>query len=112
MNELHLFAGAGGGILGGMLLGHTTPTMEQIDQKTRQTILKEYKRHIMRAHHLSYPFFSINEDDMETIKEMADFSYKRWINRGSVCGQMLTARDDYSFHIIIATENFIRQRLK
>lgn len=77
--------------------------------KTRQTILKEYKRHIMRAHHLSYPFFSINEDDMETIKEMADFSYKRWINRGSVCGQMLTARDDYSFHIIIATENFIRQ---
>jgi len=24
MRELHLFAGAGGGILGGMLLGHTT----------------------------------------------------------------------------------------
>lgn len=23
MRELHLFAGAGGGILGGMLLGHT-----------------------------------------------------------------------------------------
>lgn len=28
MNELHLFAGAGGGILGGVLLGHTTKQVE------------------------------------------------------------------------------------
>jgi site-specific DNA-cytosine methylase len=40
MRELHLFAGAGGGILGGLLLGHTTVCAVEIEPYCRQ-ILKQ-----------------------------------------------------------------------
>ena len=39
MNELHLFAGAGGGILGGMLLGHTCVCAVEWDKHARQCLL-------------------------------------------------------------------------
>jgi DNA (cytosine-5)-methyltransferase 1 len=39
MNELHLFAGAGGGILGGMLLGHTCVCAVEWDKHARQVLL-------------------------------------------------------------------------
>ena len=38
MNELHLFAGAGGGILGGMLLGHRCIGAVEIDPYCRAVI--------------------------------------------------------------------------
>ena len=39
MNELHLFAGVGGGILGGMMLGHTPVGAVEIDDHARQVLL-------------------------------------------------------------------------
>ena len=38
MNELHLFAGAGGGILGGILLGHTTVCAVEIEPYCRKVL--------------------------------------------------------------------------
>ena len=38
-NELHLFAGAGGGILGGILLGHTCVCAVEIEPYARQVLL-------------------------------------------------------------------------
>lgn len=38
MNELHLFAGAGGGIYGGQLLGHTTVCAVEIESYCRQVM--------------------------------------------------------------------------
>jgi DNA (cytosine-5)-methyltransferase 1 len=38
MRELHLFAGAGGGILGGMLLGHTPVCAVEIDKYCRRVL--------------------------------------------------------------------------
>ena len=40
MNELHLFAGAGGGILGGMLLGHTCVCAVEIEEYPRKILLQ------------------------------------------------------------------------
>ena len=40
MNELHLFAGAGGGILGGMLLGHTCVCAVEIEPYPRKVLLQ------------------------------------------------------------------------
>ena len=39
MNELHLFAGAGGGILGGVLLGHRTVCAVEIESAARGMLL-------------------------------------------------------------------------
>ena len=39
-NELHLFAGAGGGILGGILLGHTTVCAVELEASARQIMLE------------------------------------------------------------------------
>jgi DNA (cytosine-5)-methyltransferase 1 len=39
VNELHLFAGAGGGILGGMLLGHTCVCAVEWDKHARNVLL-------------------------------------------------------------------------
>ena len=38
MRELHLFAGAGGGILGGMMLGHTPVAAVEIDPYCRAVL--------------------------------------------------------------------------
>lgn len=43
MNELHLFAGAGGGILGGMLLGHTTVCAVEIEPYCREVLLQRQR---------------------------------------------------------------------
>jgi len=43
MNELHLFAGAGGGILGGMLLGHTTVCAVEIEPYCRKVLLQRQR---------------------------------------------------------------------
>lgn len=43
MNELHLFAGAGGGILGGMLLGHTTVCAVEIEPYARRVLLQRQR---------------------------------------------------------------------
>ncbi len=40
MNELHLFAGAGGGILGGQLLGHTCVCAVEIEPYCRRVLLQ------------------------------------------------------------------------
>lgn len=47
MNELHLFAGAGGGILGGMLLGHTCVCAVEIDPYCRQVLLQRQRDRIL-----------------------------------------------------------------
>lgn len=43
MNELHLFAGAGGGILGGILLGHTTICAVEIEPYCRKVLLQRQR---------------------------------------------------------------------
>lgn len=43
MNELHLFAGAGGGILGGHLLGHTCVCAVEIDKYCRRVLLQRQR---------------------------------------------------------------------
>jgi len=43
MNELHLFAGAGGGILGGQLLGHTCVCAVEIEPYCRKVLLQRQR---------------------------------------------------------------------
>jgi DNA (cytosine-5)-methyltransferase 1 len=43
MNELHLFAGCGGGILGGILLGHTCVCAVEIEAYRRSTLLQRQR---------------------------------------------------------------------
>jgi len=47
MNELHLFAGCGGGILGGMLLGHTTVCAVEIEPYCRKVLLQRQRDGIL-----------------------------------------------------------------
>lgn len=43
INELHLFAGAGGGILGGILCGHTTVCAVEIEPYARRVLLQRQR---------------------------------------------------------------------
>lgn len=47
LNELHLFAGAGGGILGGMLLGHKPVCAVEINQYCRKVLLQRQRDGIL-----------------------------------------------------------------
>ena len=47
MNELHLFAGAGGGILGGKLLGHSCVCAVEIEPYARQVLLQRQRDGIL-----------------------------------------------------------------
>ena len=47
LNELHLFAGAGGGILGGMLLGHTTVCAVELEPYCRNVLLQRQRDGIL-----------------------------------------------------------------
>lgn len=67
MRELHLFAGAGGGILGGMLLGHTPVGAVEIDPFARAVL------HARKADG-SLPDFPIYED-------VRDFDGTAWRDR-------------------------------
>ena len=55
MNELHLFAGAGGGILGGMLLGHKPVCAVEIEPYCREVLLQRQRDGIL-------PWFPIWDD--------------------------------------------------
>ena len=55
MNELHLFAGAGGGILGGMLLGHRTVCAVEIEPYCRKILLQRQRDGIL-------PWFPVWDD--------------------------------------------------
>ena len=73
LNELHLFAGAGGGILGGILCGHTCVCAVEIEPYCRKVLLQRQRDGIL-------PHFPI-WDDVRT------FDGKPW--RGNVdvvCG--------------------------
>lgn len=48
MNELHLFAGAGGGILGGMLLGHTCVCAVEINEYCRKVLLQRQRDGVLQ----------------------------------------------------------------
>jgi hypothetical protein len=73
MNELHLFAGAGGGILGGELLGHTTVCAVEIEEYPRKVLLQRQRDGIL-------PRFPI-WDDIQT------FDGKPWRGKVDVvCG--------------------------
>ena len=73
MNELHLFAGAGGGILGGMLLGHRTVCAVEIEPYCRKVLLQRQRDGIL-------PWFPI-WDDVQT------FNGKPWRGIADVvCG--------------------------
>jgi len=73
MNELHLFAGSGGGILGGMLLGHSCVCAVEIEEYPRQVLLQRQRDGIL-------PRFPI-WDDVQT------FDGKPWRGRVDVvCG--------------------------
>jgi DNA (cytosine-5)-methyltransferase 1 len=47
MNELHLFAGAGGGILGGILLGHTPVCAVELEPYCRKVLLQRQRDGIL-----------------------------------------------------------------
>lgn len=47
MRELHLFAGAGGGILGGLLLGHTPVCAVEIESYCRDVLLQRQRDGIL-----------------------------------------------------------------
>jgi DNA (cytosine-5)-methyltransferase 1 len=47
MNELHLFAGAGGGILGGILCGHTCVCSVEIEPYPRKVLLQRQRDGIL-----------------------------------------------------------------
>jgi len=73
MRELHLFAGAGGGILGGMLLGHTTVAAVEIEPYCQEVLKARQRDGVL-------PDFPIYGD-------IREFDGKPW--RGSVdvvCG--------------------------
>ena len=73
MNELHLFAGAGGGILGGMLLGHTTVCAVEIEPYCRKVLLQRQRDGIL-------PKFPIWDD-------VTTFDGKPWRGKVDVvCG--------------------------
>lgn len=73
MNELHLFAGVGGGILGGMLLGHTCVCAVEIEPYCRKVLLQRQRDGIL-------PKFPI-WDDVRT------FDGKPWRGKVDViCG--------------------------
>lgn len=55
MNELHLFVGAGGGILGGMLLGHRTVCAVEIEPYCRKVLLQRQRDGVL-------PWFPIWDD--------------------------------------------------
>lgn len=55
LRELHLFAGAGGGILGGMLLGHTCVCAVEIEPYPRKVLLQRQRDGIL-------PWFPIWDD--------------------------------------------------
>jgi len=55
LNELHLFAGAGGGILGGLLLGHTPVCAVEIEPYCREVLLQRQRDRIL-------PWFPIWDD--------------------------------------------------
>jgi len=73
LRELHLFAGSGGGILGGMLLGHTTVCAVEIEPYCRKVLLQRQRDGIL-------PKFPI-WDDVRT------FDGKPWRGKvDCVCG--------------------------
>jgi len=73
MNELHLFAGAGGGILGGMLLGHTCVCAVEIEEYPRKILLQRQRDGIL-------PRFPIWDD-------ITTFDGRPWKGRVDVvCG--------------------------
>ena len=73
LRELHLFAGAGGGILGGMLIGHTTVCAVEIEPYCRRVLLQRQRDGIL-------PKFPI-WDDVRT------FDGKPWRGKVDVvCG--------------------------
>lgn len=73
MNELHLFAGGGGGILGGMLCGHTCVCAVEIEPYCREILLQRQRDGIL-------PRFPI-WDDVRT------FDGKPWRGKVDVvCG--------------------------
>jgi len=55
VNELHLFAGCGGGILGGMLLGHRTVCAVEIEPYCRKVLLQRQRDGVL-------PWFPIWDD--------------------------------------------------
>ncbi len=73
MNELHLFAGIGGGILGGKLLGHTCVCAVEIEPYCRKILLQRQRDGIL----LGFPIW----DDIKT------FDGNPWRRRVDVvCG--------------------------
>lgn len=73
MRELHLFAGCGGGILGGILLGHTCVCAVEIEHYCRQVLFQRQRDGIL-------PRFPIWDD-------IRNFDGKPWLGRVDVvCG--------------------------
>ena len=73
MRELHLFAGAGGGILGGMLLGHTPVCAVEIEEYPRRVLLQRQRDGVL-------PRFPIWDD-------ICTFDGRDWRGRVDVvCG--------------------------
>lgn len=49
LHELHLFAGIGGGILGGILLGHTPVCAVEIEPYCRKVLLQRQRDGVLMA---------------------------------------------------------------
>ena len=62
--SLHLFAGAGGGILGGQLQGHTCVCAVEIESYPRQVLLQRQRDGILPK----FPIWDINTFDGKTLE--------------------------------------------
>ncbi len=67
LREAHLFAGAGGGILGGMLLGHTPVLAVEIDDYCRRVLAQRQRDELLPA----FPIFG----------DIKDFDGRPWKGR-------------------------------
>lgn len=85
MNELHLFAGAGGGILGGMLLGHTCVCAVEIEPYRRKVLLQRQRDGIL-------PKFPI-WDDVRTFDGTPWKGLVECVCAGSPCQGFSTSGD-------------------
>ena len=83
MNELHLFAGAGGGILGGILLGHRTVCAVEINPYCRKVLLQRQRDGVL-------PRFPI-WDDVTTFDARPWRGYVDEIDGGFPCQDVSSA---------------------
>jgi DNA (cytosine-5)-methyltransferase 1 len=90
MREMHLFAGAGGGILGGLLLGHTTVCAVEIDPYCRKVLAQRIADGFLPEMHI--------HDDIKTFDATGWRNYVDVIAAGFPCTDISLAGKGEGIH--------------